>query len=201
MKVIVVKLVTLLSIQACNGQGYFAINQPQYGQIQAIEKNFKSDYRTVKTPIFLDNDFYPQADDLSPYPLIFIRKDSKPSPVKDLEVVYFFTEKDSSINLITYTWDKRKIGDNRSDNNVDHSQKLDQYSSKYEDIKNDLIKLVGEPTTLDNQLKKVKETDYGEWMEKLAIWKNSDTTIQLKLIFTQGKKRYGTHKIRVSIYW
>lgn len=199
--------VGLINLQ-CSGQPNsstdvkFLFDQLSIKQIPKIEKALRSKQLQVESQTFLSADYFPGADNplISPYPLIFIRKDKSFEPTPDVEVSYFFTENDSLTRLISYNWSPNKTGTDLA-NIQSHADMLTEYTNKYDQVFDQLTNTLGEPTDHDLNIKKVEKKDYGQWLEKSAKWKKGNVTTELKMVFTQNKDKVGTQRIRVKIFW
>jgi len=204
MKLLLIAILLSVGCSNTNTQsGYFTFQQVPLEKIEEIEANFNSDKKSIKTPIYVSADFLPEAQelDLAPYPLVYVREDKSFEPIPKVEVMYHYTSSDNTLRLITYTWDSKQIGDNLSDINSDHDDKLDNFTTKYSLIYNQISDRLGTPEHSDPKAINKQEKDYGKWLEKSATWKHEDSIVELKLVFTQGVEKLGTHSIRVKVYW
>jgi hypothetical protein len=199
-----IRLLLILLIVACKpptNETFFTFDKVAINKIPSIESRHNSKTKNIDTPIFIASDYLPGNYDISPFPLIFIRKDESFSPITESEVVYHFSEPDSVLRLITYTWDTKKIGDNLQSIDSSNDANIDSFLEKYENIKSEINRSLGEPMENSPDLISMEDKDFGRWKEKTAKWKKDNTIVELKLIFTEGKKKLGTHSIRTKIYW
>lgn len=173
---------------------YFTFEKVILKNIPKIEAHFHSKLIQVKTPIYISPNYLPESYDFSPYPLLYVRDDESFNLIPKVEVLYHYTEIDSVLRLITYTWHTTTIGKDLKEINSDFDDNLDEFNSKYNSIYSDLTTSMGEPFV---DTSNVLETH----LEKIAKWKKNNTIVELKLIFTQGIERLGTHRIRVKVYW
>lgn len=179
---------------------FFTFDQVDFSKILSIESQHNSKIKNIDTPIFISEDYLPGNHDISPYPLIFVRKDGSFSSTIETEVVYHFSEQDSVLRLITYTWDAKKIGDDLPSIDSTNDSDLDSFIDKFENIKSAISLTLGNPENSSDLISKENES-FGRWKEKMAKWRKGNTLVELKLIFTEDKKRLGTQRIRTKIYW
>jgi hypothetical protein len=199
-----IRLLLIILIVACkppNNETFFTFDKVAINKIPSIESRHNSKTKNIDTPIFIANDYLPGNYNISPFPLIFSRKDESFSPVTETEVVYYFSEPDSVLRLITYTWDTKKIGDSFQDIDSANDADIDSFLEKFEKIKSEISSSLGHPIENSSDLNSIEDENFGRWKEKTAKWQKDNTVVDLKLIFTEGKKRLGTHSIRTKIYW
>lgn len=200
---------TALSFQ-CSGQNstlvssnnFFLVQQADINTIKDLEENLNGNRQELRTPIYLASDFLPESQSLllSPYPLIFTRSDVDFKPAPKVDVYYFYSEKDSTLKLITYNWDAGKIGSDLKDVKKRKNGSLKEFEVKYELIQNQLIDILGKPVESDLISKKIQKENFGEWWERSAIWEKEQAVVELKMIFTEDNE-YDTKRIRVKVYW
>lgn len=206
MRGVIVKIVAVLvftvNSSCLQKDDYFTFEQVPLNKVSAIEKGFNSELKKIKTPIFISSDFIPDKylDNLSPYPLIYVREDKRFKLIPEVEVVYHYDEPDSLLRLITYTWDTKKIGDRLEDIHSNFDNNLDDFNKKFDLIQEKITAKIGHPVQSDSQPKQRQDKDYGQWLERVVIWKSDQTVVELRLVFTNGVTP-GTHSIRTKIYW
>ncbi len=199
-------ILALASNIQCSGQSltshsennFFLLDKIPLEDIKALEANFISKNEPSKTPIFLSQDFFADTDKLSPYPLIYIRQDKTFKPSTEVNVSYYFNESDSTLQLVTYTWDAQKTGTPLQDMKAQKVGNFKEYEKKYELIKGQFTNILGNPLRSDPKAIEAKDKDYGTWVEKSSIWSTTQTTIELKMVYTENRE-YNTQRIRVKI--
>ena len=206
MRGIVIKIVAVLiftvNSSCLKKEDYFTFERVPLSKVSTIEKGFDSEFKKIKTPIFISSDFIPDEylDNLSPYPLIYVREDKKFKLIPEVEVMYHYDEPDSLLRLITYTWDVKKIGDRLEDINSNFDDNLGDFNKKFDLIQEKITTKIGKPIQSDSQPKQRQDKDYGEWLERVATWNSNQTVVELRLVFTSGVTP-ATHSIRTKIYW
>lgn len=183
-------------------QFFFTFDQIPLDQINSLEKKFDSELKIIETPIFISSDFIPDEylDNLSPFPIIYSRKDESFSLIPEVEIEYHYDEPDSVLRLITYTWSTNKIGTNLENINSDFDKDLGKFNEQFDFIQKQITTKLGKPTISDHHPRIKKESDHKHWLERVATWKLDNKVVELRLTFTKGFER-GTHRLRTKVYW
>ncbi|WP_462248896.1 hypothetical protein [Ekhidna sp.] len=199
---------TILSF-ILTGSNYFQFEQPMKSDIKGIEKEFRSKPFKLKSKIFLADDFFPNAGifDID-QPLVFLRTDDE-FHVQP-EVKYYFTP-DDTVRLITHSWDTKGVSKNinyNQDFSKSKKQDIEQWNSKFDQIKSEITSELGEPTDGTGELETKSKSGYGNWKERNAKWSAHGCTTELQMIWTEqdmnlaeGVRLVPTFRIRTKTYW
>lgn len=159
-----------------------------------LENQLKSKPVQYQSLIFIESNFFPKADtiNISPSPLIFLRKDDSFPICKEVLITYYFDEADSLIQLITFEWQPNSPGTPRYDL-TSHHDYYRSYEAKYMALLDDFNMKLGTPYKLEKIT-----TQQGKYLGK-SLWKHEQFTIELNLVFTTEDQE-GTQRIRVKMY-
>ncbi|RXR31775.1 hypothetical protein EQG68_08850 [Flavobacterium piscinae] len=133
-------------------------------------------------------------------PIRFLRKEEG---IPNCIVSYQFYEKDSALTQIEYEWDVYNF--EKQDNNQKSEEFEKELISKYENLKKEISKKLGQPTTKNNysNLAKYKQELF---FEENATWKPNDTTkVELYITVSNYYEKRGmvtinpVHRIRLYI--
>ena len=111
---------------------------------------------------------------------------------------YFFTREDSIVQYVSYNWEHDLFGSYQAKQNLwkSESNKLTQYDSAYQKIKEDLIALLSLPMIEDKELEKSINQNGVEVYFREAIWEDEKIKSKLNLFFGDQ-----TFRVRWSYYW
>lgn len=176
----IVNLLIIIILSGCssskviqNDSSVFQIERPKLQEIDQIEHRIHSKEVFKTYTITLSDQYFPGVKNFDfAQPKIFVRKKYSPNPI----VSYFYTEKDSIVRLIEYSWDNLK-----DDNSV---KVVFKENTKFFD---DYFKKEGKLTVKD-------EPTY--WQEEL-VWENDEVYV---FQFILGNNR-GAYRTRSIIRW
>ena len=151
----------------------FLLNRPLLSAVDSIEKVYKGEEFKPTFTISVSKDYFPNADkfDLAT-PLIFFRQGNTFST----EMNYYFSLPDSTIRLISYSWDGNlKLYDELNalfETNADY---FSEYFGHSGEIKNET---------------------HDTWAQKSLTWEND--IVHVYQFMVSGKN---TNRVRVLISW
>ncbi len=179
-----------------NAQFIFERNTVQRYRI--IEDSLKSEsLRLQKYKVTAD--YFPGAKPLQEYyPLTCRRTEDSFNPYCKLQ--YYYNDVDSLVHTIVMEWNlMNQITDLTKDQELITAQvdRKEEYIQKYNQVKGDLIKKFGEPTS------QKEVTDHVDEVTGEATWELLDKRIKITLNFTPilkdlGKNKTGTFRIRIK---
>lgn len=191
----------LINIISFNSHAQFLLQRKNIAEVRKYEAEQNSENRGFNK-IRVSSDFFHNAQaDVDYYPLTFKRTNDtfKPGCV----VEYYYLQKDSLINAIVYDWNimneihNLKVDGYKFDEQI---SRKDDYIQQYNTIRDQIIKLLGEPSNTEN----IKEDTH--LISARTEWNLPDKDIKLTLLFTPvlqtaGSFKFGTFKVRLVTDW
>ncbi len=118
-----------------------------------------------------------------------------PAPV----VQYFFSIPDSIVREIHIEIDSTNYSSNYS-NYIEPSERLKEFNSQYELIKEELISIFGEPYET-NKLQLKKEMQGNAYWKRKDNWENDTASVVMYLSFSDEEKVSGQYRVRAIVYF
>jgi hypothetical protein len=183
----------------CFGQQTFLFVKKSLIELRSYEDSIKSKpLGFIKTNVA--EGYFPTAKEKKDYyPLCFIRTNDSFFP--ELHVQYFYNENDSSLLSTSYDWNimdyvkNLKTDGDKFDIEIKREK---DYLTKYSSIKTELIKIWGQPNS-------VEENKANDGYFYRLKWDNDKTNILVLLKFSTelkqfpGNMKFGSYNIRVKI--
>ncbi len=169
-----------------------------------IEKGLGSRELEIKSKVYISQDFFPKKAKYElEQPLAFVRIDK--TFLYNLEVQYFFTNRDDTIRLKVYSWGSH--GFSNQENSISGQPAVDAFNKKYEEILSTLINELGAPNE-GNGKPFERKNGAMEWIERKAKWDSERGIAELIMICTtttetidsHGVKSIPTFRIRLKVY-
>jgi hypothetical protein len=191
-------LILALVVISISSRGQFMFDKVHISKVRTFEDSLKSESKGfVETNV--SSDFFKGAKAKEKYyPLVFKRNDDSFFP--NCNVEYYYNKKDSIIHMILMDWNIMNYITNlktQGDTMVAQVSRKNEYVQKYNQLKTELIKLLGAPTKVE-KISEENNLCYGE-----AIWNLGDKNVNLSLSFTPelqevGEFKFGTFRIRLK---
>ncbi|MFD2033601.1 hypothetical protein ACFSKL_02305 [Belliella marina] len=173
----------------------FWMHQSKIGEVLKFEKSLNKNIQILEQKVFLSSSVFPKVDEIDiDFPLIVKREEG----FAPLYAEYYFTSEDSMLQYISYNWEHERFGSYQAkhDRWKLEINKLTQYDSAYEKIKEALITELSLPQIEDKELVKRINQNEVEVYSKEAVWE--DEQIKSKLILFFGDQ---TFRITLTYYW
>ncbi len=187
--------ITILGCDFKQNRNNFWIDQSKIYEVVKFEKTLNNNIEIIEQKVFLSSSVFPKADELDLDLPLIVKREGKFIP---LYAEYFFTSEDSILQYVSYSWEHERFSSYQVKQNLWklESDKLTQYDSAYQKIKEDLIEVLSLPMIEDKELQKVINENGVEVYSREAIWEDEKTKSKLKLFFGDQ-----TFRIRWSHYW
>ncbi|EMS33665.1 hypothetical protein C943_04544 [Mariniradius saccharolyticus AK6] len=187
--------VTILGCDFKPGRNNFWTEQSKIDEVVKFEKTLNKNIQIIEQKVFLSSSVFPKVDQLDIALPLIVKRGGKFIP---LYAEYFFTSEDSILRYISYDWEHDRYGSYQAKQELwkSESEKLTQYDSAYQKIKEDLIRVLSLPLIEDKELEKSINQNGVEVYTREAIWEDEKTKSKLKLFFGDQ-----TFRIRWNHYW
>lgn len=198
MKRLVLFTMIICCLDICYGQQDFLITRKSLTEIRKYEDSIKSkNLGYIKTKVA--DEYFPTAKaNKDYYPLTYSRTNDSFYP--NLQVQYFYNEKDSTLLSTSYDWDIMKYVKNlKTDGSkfdIEIKREKD-YLKKYRAIKEQLIENFGKPSSTE-------ENKTNDGLFYRLKWDNESLNILVLLKFSRelkqfpGNMKFGSYAIRVK---
>jgi hypothetical protein len=192
---LIVIFIIILGCDFIPNRNNFWTKQSKIDEVVKFEKILNSNIEIIEQKVFLTSSVFPKVDQLDiAFPLI-VKREGKFIP---LYAEYFFTSEDSVLQYISYDWEHDRYGSYQAKQDLwkMESDKLTQYDSAYQKIKEDLIEALSLPIIEDKKLEKSINQNGVEVYFRETIWEDEKTKSKLNLFFGDQ-----TFRIRWIHYW
>lgn len=119
----------------------------QFDKIEVIETRNGSEKYEYNYKVSLNVDYYPNSHKFNiPNPISYIRETENFIPYR---INYFFSQSDSVVRLIDYTWDKKSFTNNLFQLQkalIDEYKAFDGYNKQYNKVFAELVSRFGQPS-------------------------------------------------------
>ncbi|HEX8545427.1 MAG TPA: hypothetical protein VF691_00620 [Cytophagaceae bacterium] len=192
--------ISLLGLSLFNSNDKYLTIRKTISEVRVLEEGLKSELLGFKK-MGVSEDFFDGAQkDKDYYPLKFKRNNDTFYP--NLNVEYFYTESDSTVNAVVYDWDiMNHVNNLKTDVNKIEEQvsRKKEYEIKYNSVQTELIELLGEPI-----VNKKEKSQQGYFYH--SSWEKGDMLTELRMSFTPklqqaGPFKFGTFRIRLKTFW
>jgi len=198
MKRVVLFTMIICCLDICYGQQDFLIARKNLTEIRKYEDSIKSkNLGYIKTQVA--DEYFPTAKaNIDYYPLTYTRTNDSFYP--NLQVQYFYNEKDSTLLSTSYDWDimnyVKNLKTDGSKFDIEIKREKD-YLKKYRAIKEQLIENFGKPSSTE-------ENKTNDGLFYRLKWDNESLNILVLLKFSRelkqfpGNMKFGSYAIRVK---
>lgn len=180
---------------------FYNFNNYRINEAVSFEKSVHAKDITPQYLVSIGEDIYPNVKKhkLST-PKTFKRRQGK----FEIESEFFYTEPDSLIKVVLYEWNRPTTNTTYQNydqaikppiRNIEPNQKqLKDFQNKFDELKRELDKNIGEPYEIELQQGKIRKTSFRDGFK----WKRKDGLHAY--LFMLGENSNGFRQIRLAIY-
>jgi hypothetical protein len=195
MKIVVSLIIVAFTVSAFGQTLNFNMGRP-FSEFRKLELDLHSQFRATTSEHML------AADMAQPIKYLRISDKFDPKPV----VGYFFKASDSTVQEISYEWDKQNFRERNyqmTDKDVETEESLNRFVAKYNELKNEIRILLGDSKS-EGSLEPKTGLNYLH-VDMRDSWENDSISVLMYISFSNKYEARGnvtitpTHRIRVYV--